>query len=188
VFALTAIIVTGVIASPSVVTVPRIVVASTVILSTVVVPLTVVTPPAVVASPIVVISSAVVIAPIIVISPAIVIVPIVVISPAVVTARLLLADVVSPESLDCAMVMFPVRPFSAMGQCAAISIARVVAPVYMATKVVAAVIPGTGSQEDSIRKPFRTIVAVGSTVVWRVIKIPIRTFRLRSDLNAETYL
>jgi hypothetical protein len=48
--------------------------------------------------------------------------------------------------------------------------------------------PRTGTDEDATGKPFRTVVAGGSTAIRRGIIVPIRTFRGDSDVNADLSL
>jgi len=57
--------------------------------------------------------------------------------------------------------------------------------IYMAAKVIRAVKPRTGTDEDSAGEPFRTVVAVGSTGVRSEVVIAVRAcgFRTKVDVN-----
>jgi len=73
-------------------------------------------------------------------------------------------------------------------RCAFIAVFRVITVIYVATEVIAAMKPRTGTDEDTTGKPFRTVVAGGSTAIRRGVIVPIRTFRGGSDVNADLSL
>jgi hypothetical protein len=62
---------------------------------------------------------------------------------------------------------------------------RIVPVVDVAIELVGAVEPAASADEDSPIKPIRTVVTVGCAVIWRVVEIPIRAHRLRSDADGD---
>jgi len=69
-----------------------------------------------------------------------------------------------------------------------IAVFRVIIVIYVATEVIVAMKPRTGTDEDTTGKPFRTVVAGWSTAIRRGIIVPIRTCRGYSDVNADLSL
>ena len=80
-------------------------------------------------------------------------------------------------------VVEPLR--STPRQRSSVAIVRVIAVVDVAVKAARAVVPGTGSEKDSADKPVGTIVAVGRTVVGRVVEVAVGASGLRPDTNAN---
>jgi hypothetical protein len=68
-------------------------------------------------------------------------------------------------------------------QRAVVAIMGIVAVVDVSVEAVWAVKPWTGADKDSAHKPVRPIVAVGSTIIRGVVKIPVRTYRRYSNAN-----
>jgi hypothetical protein len=60
--------------------------------------------------------------------------------------------------------------------------------IYLATEALTSMKPRTGTDEYTTRKPFRTIVAGGSTPIRGGVIVPIRTFRGDSNVNADLSL
>jgi hypothetical protein len=60
--------------------------------------------------------------------------------------------------------------------------------IYMAAKVVGAVKPRAGTDEDTADEPFRTVVAVGSTGVRREIVIAVRASGFGTDVDVDLSL
>jgi hypothetical protein len=60
--------------------------------------------------------------------------------------------------------------------------------IYVALEVFGAVIPRASANEHTIRKPFRAVVAVGSTTIRRVVIVTIRAFRWDSNVDADLSL
>jgi hypothetical protein len=56
--------------------------------------------------------------------------------------------------------------------------------IYMTTKVGRAVEPWAGTNEDTASKPFRAIVAVGSTVIGCCIIVAVGAIRGYSDVDS----
>jgi hypothetical protein len=54
----------------------------------------------------------------------------------------------------------------------------------MTAKVFWPVKPGTCANEDTAHKPFRAVVAVGSTVIRGVVIVPVRTSGFGPDVDA----
>jgi len=73
---------------------------------------------------------------------------------------------------------------SALRQRSMVTVVRVIAVVDVAVEAAMAVEPGAGSDKDSTNKPVRAIVAVGSAVVGRVVEVPVRAVRRRTDVDA----
>jgi hypothetical protein len=60
--------------------------------------------------------------------------------------------------------------------------------IYLATEALTAMKPRPGTDEGTTRKPFRTIVAGGSTPIRSGVIVPIRAFRGDSNVNADLSL
>jgi hypothetical protein len=73
------------------------------------------------------------------------------------------------------LVMFPVGVFAAVWVGTVIAVVGIEMPVYVSVKMLSAVVPGAGSDEDAVREPIRSVVTVGSAVVWSICVIAIRT-------------
>jgi hypothetical protein len=61
-----------------------------------------------------------------------------------------------------------------------IAVARIIAVVDMPEEVVWPVEPRACAYEDAVVIPVRAIVAIGSTLVGRIVKISVRAYRSRS--------
>jgi hypothetical protein len=72
--------------------------------------------------------------------------------------------------------------------CAFIAVFRVKTVIHVATEAIAAMKPRTGTNEYTAGKPFRTVVARGSTAIRDGVIVPIRTFRGSTDVNADLSL
>ncbi len=59
------------------------------------------------------------------------------------------------------------------------------AVVDMSEKAVTAVKPGASSKKHPANKPIGPIVAVGSTVIWGIVEVPVGTHGSHSDVNAD---
>jgi hypothetical protein len=71
---------------------------------------------------------------------------------------------------------------------ASIAVFRVIIVIYVATEVIAAMKPWTGTDEDTTGKPFRTVVAGGSAAIRRGVIVSVRTFGGDSNVNADPSL
>jgi hypothetical protein len=60
--------------------------------------------------------------------------------------------------------------------------------IYMAAKVIRAVKPRTGTDEDSAGEPFRTVVAVGSTGVGSEVVIAVRACGFGTEVDIDLSL
>jgi hypothetical protein len=58
----------------------------------------------------------------------------------------------------------------------------------MTAKVFRAVKPGAGTNEDTACKPFRAVVAVGSTGIRGVVIVSVRASGFGSDVDADLSL
>jgi len=66
---------------------------------------------------------------------------------------------------------------------ASIAMVAIVAIIYVTPEMPRPSVPRAGTEECAIRKPLGAIVAVGCTVVGRVVKVAIWTDRSRTYLN-----
>ena len=64
-----------------------------------------------------------------------------------------------------------------------VSVMRVVTIVYVPVKAVWPVEPGTGPDEEAPIEPVRAVVAVGSTIVRRVIEVSVRASRRSTNAH-----
>jgi hypothetical protein len=62
---------------------------------------------------------------------------------------------------------------TALGHWACVSVSRIVTIVDVAVEAAVAVVPGTGTDEDSAGEPVGAIVAVRGTRVWGVVKVAV---------------
>jgi hypothetical protein len=60
--------------------------------------------------------------------------------------------------------------------------------VYVAPEIVVTVKPRTGANEDATTKPFRAVIAGGSTGIRRHVIVTIGTIRSCSDIDAHANL
>jgi len=82
-----------------------------------------------------------------------------------------------------------VEPLLAMfRQRSNVTVMRIIAVVDVAEKPVRTVKPGTCSKKHPANKPIRPIVAVGSTVIWSIVEIPIGADGGGSNVYADTNL
>jgi len=72
-----------------------------------------------------------------------------------------------------------------LGRRASIAVFRVIIVIDVATEVIAAMKPWTGTDEDTTGKPFRTVVAGGSAAIRRGVIVAVRTFRGDSNVNGD---
>jgi hypothetical protein len=75
--------------------------------------------------------------------------------------------------------------FVSLGHWTCVSVSRIVAVVDVAVEAAVAVVPGTGTDEDSAGEPVGTIVAVRSTGVWGVVKVPVGAYGCGSDADGD---
>jgi hypothetical protein len=71
------------------------------------------------------------------------------------------------------------------GQRSMIPVVRIIPVVNVAIKAVRAVEPRASSEEHPANKPVRPVVAVGGTVVWGVVEVPVRTHRRYSNVDGN---
>jgi hypothetical protein len=57
--------------------------------------------------------------------------------------------------------------------------------IHMAAEVVGAVKPRANAEEDTTVKPFRAVIAVGSTSIRSGVVIAVRAYRFGSDVDAN---
>lgn len=122
--------------------------------------------------------------------------------PATVTAAMATAAVITRQGMFVVRIMGciayvppPVAGFvaakmverhrSALRQRSVITIVGVIAVVDMAVKAAPAVEPGTGSNEYAACEPIRSIVAVRSTVVGRVVEVAVRADRRTAHADTD---
>jgi hypothetical protein len=66
-----------------------------------------------------------------------------------------------------------------------VSVAWIVAIVDVTVEAAVAVVPGTGTDEDSAGEPVGTVVAVRGAGVWGVVKVPVGAYGRRSDADGD---
>jgi hypothetical protein len=64
-----------------------------------------------------------------------------------------------------------------------ITVMRIVAVIDVAVKVMATMEPGTGSDENTVNEPIRSIIAIGSTAIRLVVKVSVWAHRSRANVN-----
>lgn len=69
------------------------------------------------------------------------------------------------------------RSFTASRQRSMITLAKVEIVIDVTVKMIGPVIPGPGADEDTARKPLRTIVAIRGAIIGRRLVISIRANR-----------
>jgi hypothetical protein len=98
-----------------------------------------------------------------------------------------IADVTSPiPCLISVEVVKWLRPALRYGS--VITVMGIVAVIHMAVKAARAMEPWAGANEYAAREPIRSIVAVGSTIVGRVVEVPIRANRRPAHPDADSNL
>ena len=95
------------------------------------------------------------------------------------------AHFVSFEVGDFIDALVRLRFITRMRHRAVIAMARIEAVIYVAVKLGGAVKPGTNANENPTRKPFRAVVAVGSTRVRSVVIVAVRAVRGGTDADAD---
>jgi hypothetical protein len=66
-----------------------------------------------------------------------------------------------------------------------VSVMRIISVVDVAIKAVMTVEPGTSSNEYPASEPIRPIVAVGRTVIWGIVEVPVGAHRRHSNVNGN---
>jgi hypothetical protein len=105
-----------------------------------------------------------------------------------VTTAMFFLPLMTSEVLYGSVVPFPLGMFVAIGHVATVPIPHIVVTIYMPAKMLPAMEPWSRSYEDAVREPFRPIVAIGSARIRRVVIVPVRASRFRSNLNTEADL
>ncbi len=88
--------------------------------------------------------------------------------------------------LVCLEVVEALRP--ALRQWASVTVMRIKSVVDMSVKAVMAVKPGACSNKQAANKPIRPVVAIGSTVIWGIVEVAVRTDGSRSDVYVNANL
>jgi hypothetical protein len=88
--------------------------------------------------------------------------------------------------LVCLEVVEALRP--ALRQRSNVTVMRVIAVVDVAEKAMMAVKPGAGSNEQPADKPVGPIVAIRSTVIRRIVEVPVRAYGSRPNIYANRNL
>jgi hypothetical protein len=83
----------------------------------------------------------------------------------------------------CLEVVERLRP--TLRERSSVSAMRIIAVVDVAVKAVMAVKPRTSSNEQPANEPIRPIVAVGSTVIWGIVEVPVGAHRCHSNVNGN---
>ena len=88
-----------------------------------------------------------------------------------------IAGFITVEVVECLLIM--------LWHGTMIAMARIVAVVDMAVPSGAAVIPRTGTDEDSSGEPVGPVVTIGSAGVGRVVKVSVRAYGCGSDVDRD---
>lgn len=80
------------------------------------------------------------------------------------------------------------RMFPTLGQRAVIAVMRVEAVVDVAVESVRTVKPRSGADKNAVEEPVRTIIAVRSAIIRRILEVPVWAYGLRANVNAEADL
>lgn len=94
------------------------------------------------------------------------------------------ASVTPGIAAEMAVTVAP-RSFSATRQAAVVATAHVIAVVDRAAESTRAVEPGAGSDEDAVREPLRSVVAIRRALIRRVTVISIRAHGRGADLDGN---
>jgi len=81
-----------------------------------------------------------------------------------------------------------VRPVATVWRGAAIAMLNIEMVIYVALEMCRPMKPRAGANEDATGKPFRTVVAVGSTRIRGVVVIAIGTTRRNPDADIDSSL
>ena len=66
-----------------------------------------------------------------------------------------------------------------------VTVTRIVAVVDMTVKVFGAAEPAASANEHSVDEPIGPVVAVGCTVIWSVVEVPIGAHWLHSNADGD---
>jgi hypothetical protein len=66
-----------------------------------------------------------------------------------------------------------------------VAVVRVKAVVDVPVKALAPVEPGSSSKKHPAHKPIGPIVAIGSTVIWLIVEVPIGAHRSHSNFDCN---
>lgn len=92
---------------------------------------------------------------------------------------------VAVELVSEVLVVSPVGMFAAVWKGTVIAVVGIVAAIYVSVKMLSAVVPGAGSDEDATREPVWPIVTVGGAVVWSIGVIAVGADGRGADLNGD---
>ncbi len=85
------------------------------------------------------------------------------------------------HSFTAKVLMMLDRMFSSRRKWPMISMAIVEVMIHVPVEMLRPMEPGSGSDENAACEPLGAIVAIGSAIVRRLLIVPIRTYRRRSD-------
>ena len=77
------------------------------------------------------------------------------------------------------------RLATALRQRTSITMMGIKAVIHVAVKPCRSVEPWSGADKEAAREPVRSVVAVRSTAIWRVVKISVGADRRRSDTDPD---
>jgi hypothetical protein len=80
------------------------------------------------------------------------------------------------------------RRLSSLRHRSNITVARIIAVINVAVEAMRTMEPWASAEEYPANKPIWTIVAIRSTGIRRIVKVPIRTHRRRSNINGDLSL
>lgn len=100
--------------------------------------------------------------------------------PAVVIAAASFIPVEAVMPIAAEVAMFPT-----MREAAAVAVMRIEAVIHVAVEASRAMEPWTGPDEESIREPFRSVIAIGGAIVWSVVEVAVGTYGFRANIDAK---
>ena len=94
------------------------------------------------------------------------------------------ADMASPVARLVAVEVIELL-FAAPRQRTVVTVTRIVAVINMTVEVFGTVVPVASADEYSVHEPVWPVVAVGRTVIWSVVEVPIGAHRLHSKADGD---
>jgi len=93
-------------------------------------------------------------------------------------------------SFEVGLIYTPcrIRPLAAVWHGALVAVVRMERVVHIAVEFMWTMKPRASPNKDTPSKPFRAVIADGSTVIWRHIVITIRAFRCNADIDTDLRL
>jgi hypothetical protein len=113
---------------------------------------------------------------------------VIVVTAAAVELLLVAVTVVHVAGLEVMEVIWWLVVTTVRGETTVIAIARIIGVIHVAVEVRGTVEPTTGTDEDAAVEPLRTVVTIGSAVIWGIVIVAIRAGRGSTDVDTNRYL